>query len=464
MKPASFRIAPLPVSTLFLALLGCSPGPQPPAGHDDSHEPHEEEGPESVRLTDDQVAAAGIRLQATGPGEITRHLTLPAVVAANADAVTHVNPKAPGIVRSIEKQLGTAVREGELLCRIDSAELGAAVAAFVRERALVEAGKTTLEREGRLFQERLETAERVLQGAIDINRRIQEREQELQSQAVSTIRPLLEAERTLQASELEKERALTDLRAERDTRLLVLEVELEERRIGLTAAINALSALGLTEEDLADLEPGSPLLAGTYEIRAPRPGIVAGRHITTGEFVDSSTKLYTLEDLTRVWVVASAFETQIPSVRTGQSGRIRLDAFPGLELEARVTLVGYEVDASSRALGVRLELDNPTLSDWPEEYPLRPGMFGGVDLVIARERAPLVLAEGAIVHAENGDFVFVRTAPGTFERREVRLGPPAGENVAVLSGLAAGEEVAVSGTFHLESALRKGELGGGHSH
>jgi cobalt-zinc-cadmium efflux system membrane fusion protein len=419
---------------------------------------------ESVELTQAQIEAAGIRVQPAAPGEIARHLTLPAVVAADADTVSHVNPKAPGIVRSIHAHLGQEIEEGQLLCTIDSVELGGAVAAFVRARALVSAAETTLERERELFGGRLATAEQVLDGAIEVNRRIHAREVELQEKAVSTIRPLLEAEKVLQSSELDKQRQLTELRAERDSRLLALEVELTERRIGRDAAANALLALGVAPDLLEDLQPGSPLLAGTYEIRAPRGGIVAARHITSGEFVDSQTKLFMLEDLSRVWIMASAFEEQVQSVRTGQTGRVRLDAFPGRVFEGKVTFVGYEVDPKSRALGVRLELENSDLPGWSEAYPLRPGMFGRADLEIARAPARVVLPESAVVHEDEGDFVFVRTAPRTFERRHVELGPPSGDVVEISAGVEPGEEVAVAGTFQLKSALRKGELGEGHSH
>lgn len=432
------------------------------AGEED-HDDHEGES-ESVELTQAQMEAAGLLVQLAAQGEIARQITLPAVVAADADAVSHVNPKAPGIVRSIHAQLGQKIKEGQLLCVIDSVELGGAVATFVRARALVSAAETTLARESELFEGRLKTADLVLDGAIEVNRKIHARELELQEKAVSTIRPLLEAEKALQNSELDKERQVTELKAERDARLLALEVDLTERRIGQDAAANALFALGVAPGLLQDLKPGSPLLGGTYEIRAPREGIVAARHITSGEFVDSETKLFTLEDLTRVWIMASAFEEQVQSVLTGQTGHVRLDAFPGQAFEGQVTLVGYEVDPESRALQVRLELENTDIPGWPEDYPLRPGMYGAVDLIIARTQARIVLPESAIVHEDEGDFVFVRTAPGTFERRHVELGPPSGDVVEVRAGVEPGDEVVVAGTFQLKSALRKGELGEGHSH
>lgn len=463
-RTGALRVALL--SALLLLLPGCSKEAESDhaeTSHADE-EGHTEHDEESIELTAAQIEAAGIRVEPAAAGEVARHLTLSAVAAPNADAVTHVNPKAPGIVRSIHKHLGEDVQEGELLCVLDSVELGSAVAAFVRARSLVDAAETTLEQASKLFAVRLETSERVLQGAVDINRRIHEREKELQEKAVSTIRPLLEADKALQNSELERDRGLTDLRAERDTRLLALQVDLTERRIAQDATRSALLTLGVDPALLEKPGPGALLLAGTYEIRAPRAGIVSGRHITTGEFVDSQTKLYTLEDLSRVWILASAFEKQIQSVRTGQASRIHLDAFPGQIFEGLVTLVGYEVDPMSRALGVRLELENPTLPDWPEKYPLRPGMFGSVDLVIEKTQARVVLPEAAIVHEDAGEFVFVRTAPGRFERRPVELGPPSGSVVEIRAGVEPGEEIAVTGTFHLKSALGKSELGGGHSH
>lgn len=451
------------LGTLLLLAPACSPSED----HDPdetSHLGEDDHEDEHIELTTAQIEAAGITVERAAGGEVIRYLTLPAVATANADAVTHVNPKAPGIVRSIHKHLGEVVEEGSLLCVIDSVELGSAVAAFVKARALVQAAEMTLEQEATLYARRLETAERVLQGAIEINQRIHEREQELQDKAVSTMRPLLEADKALQNSKLDMDRDLTDLRAERDVRLLALEVSLTERKIDQEATRNALLARGVDPALIEKLAPGSPLLAGTYEIMAPRGGIVAGRHITTGEFVDAATKLYTLEDLSRVWILASAFEGQIQSVRTGQEGRIHLDAFPGQAFEAQITMIGYEVDPQSRALGVRLELENKALASWPEEYPLRPGMFGSVDLVVERIQARVVLPEDAIVHDGEHDYVFVLVAPGTFEQRDVELGAPTGEVVEVREGVEPGEEIVVTGTFQLKSAQRQGELGGGHNH
>ena len=201
-----------------------------------------------------------------------------------------------------------------------------------------------------------------------------------------------------------------------------------------------------------------------YRVHATGPGVVVNRHVSTGEFVEAGAKLYIIENLASVWFVASAFEEQLQSVRSGQPAHVALDAFPGTTLNGVVSFLDYHVDPTSRSVGVRITLDNDQLESWPEELPLRPGMFGRAELETTSREASLVLPEAALVHEDQGDYVFVQVEPFAFERRDVAVKPVAGGRVEILSGLEQGEMVAVSGTFLLKSAERQGELGGGHSH
>ncbi|MFT7485981.1 MAG: cobalt-zinc-cadmium efflux system membrane fusion protein, partial [Candidatus Paceibacteria bacterium] len=101
---------------------------------------------------------------------------------------------------------------------------------------------------------------------------------------------------------------------------------------------------------------------------------------------------------------------------------------------------------------------------WPEELPLRPGMFGRVELFSSARQVPVVVPERALVHDNGGDAVFVQVEPLGFELRDVQTRHAAGGVVEITSGLKAGERVVVEGTFLLKSAERQGELGGGHNH
>lgn len=464
-------LVPLIVSCL-LALQGCSSGEDEHAGHDHEGEPagahveddqHEGEG-EHVELTEKQFRSAGIEVAAAQPARVSEVLTLPGTVAPNADAVLHVTPRVAGRVRSVAKHLGESVEAGDLLCVLDSVELGAAVADFLRDSERVAAAEETLGRARELYTGRLEALTTVLEGAIEIQERIYKREKDLQERAVSTMRPMLEADKAFQLAKLDRDKQLTELRAERDERVLELEVDLRTKRIDLTAASNKLRTLGLGAEDLEGLNETSSLVAGEYRILAPGGGVVVNRHASTGEYVEAGSKLYIIENLSSVWFVASAFEEQLQSVRSGQTAYVSLDAFPGTTLNGEVSFLDYHVDPTSRSVGVRITLDNEQLSGWPEELPLRPGMFGRAELETTSRQAAIVLPESALVHEDAGDYLFVQVEPFAFERRDVDTKLVAGGMIEVTAGLDPGEMVAVSGTFLLKSAERQSELGGGHSH
>ena len=450
----------IPVLFLATLLLACS---EDAHDHDDHAEPDEhEEG--HVELTEDQFASAGIEVQAVGPGRLSEALTLPGTIAPNADAVLHVTPRVTGRVREVRKHLGEQVEVGDLLCVIDSVPLGDAAAAYLRARAVAESAEETLERGKQLYAGRLEALAGTHDGAIAVHQRIYDREEELQQKAVSTVRPLLEAEKALQTAKLDKQRQLTELRAERDSRELELEVDLRAKRIDLAAAANRLRTLGVPTDDLAELTEDSPLLSGQYDVFASGSGIVVNRHISPGEYVEAGAKLFIIEDLSSVWFVASAFEEQVQTVRTGQAVRVLLDAFAGRAFNGTVSFVDYHVDPTSRSIGVRVALDNEQHQGWSEGFPLRPGMFGRAELETASRVVPLLLSEAALLHEDAGDYVFVQVEPLGFERRDVSVRHGAGGMVEVVEGLEEGEFVAVAGTFLLKSAERQSELGGGHSH
>lgn len=474
---------------LLFLLIGCSSGEDGHEGHDhaadqateDSHEveptdphaghAHEGEPDEAhsddeghVELTEKQFRSAGIEVQAAVAGRVSEMLTLPGVVTPNTDAVLHVTPRVSGQVRSASKHLGDTVQAGEVVCVIDSIELGRAVAEFIRDRDLVAAAEETLAQERELYSKRMVALTTVLEGAISIQELIYKREEELQSKALSTMRPLLEADKALQLAKLERDQQLTELEAERDARVLTLEVELRARRIEQTSARSQLLILGVSHQELEGLDESSPLISGEFKVLSPGNGVVVNRHASIGEYVEAGAKLYILEDLSTVWFVASVFEEQLLSVRIGQSARVSFDAFPGTSLSAEVSFLDYHVDPTSRSVGLRITLDNEQLAEWPEDLPLRPGMFGRVELETASRQAAVVLPEKALLHEDAGDYVFVQVEPFAFERRDVKVKHVAGDMVEVTSGLKPGEMVAISGTFLLKSAERQAELGGGHSH
>ncbi len=457
---------------VLLALAGCPGKPKPAGdGHDhgaegggheeEGHGGHEEEGhgghdhgehgesSDEVKLTKDQLASSGVKTETAGVGSVATTLPVTAVVTADLDAQVHVTPKVPGVVRAVRKQLGDKVATGDVLCEIDSVEVGQAAAEWVKARTLLESQRAILVQEETLLGRRVELAETILA-----------REERLKSQEIGTVRAFYEAEQKLAEAKLDRDRRLLEVRA------AVRQLEVEQ-----AATRSRLSVMGLAKEDIERLAEDDGSLGsdlGRIRVRAAAAGLVAARHVTLGEFVEPADVLFEVHDMSRVWVEARVFEKDLRLVRTGQKACVKLEAFPGACFDGRVALIGASLDRESRAAVVRIELANPSSDVWPEDFPIRPGMFGMVELILEERMAPVVLAETAIVHEGAQTFVFVREAEdaagATFERHEVVIKDAGAGRVEVVSGLEAGAVVATSGLFTLKSVARQGELGGGHTH
>ena len=438
--------------------------------HDDAdeHEVHVEGEP--IELSPEQASAAGIVLHTAGPGLVEKRLVLPAVVEPDTNAISHVTASISGVVSVVNLGLGQQVEEGDILCVLDSVELGGIAADYRRDKALAAAATKALEGEKKFFKDRLAGALANFDGTIEVRRATVEQEQKLHDQQLSTLRPLLEAERALQEAELAKSLGMTELEAERDGRLLALESASEQSRITALSSYGRITALGIHADDLKAILDDSGVYAGSFSIRARRSGVIIKRLLSVGQYVPMGTELFEIQDLSKIWVVASAFEGSLRKITRGQRAEVRLHAFPGTVLVGEVVKINDSVDRESRALALRVELENKTLEAWDEQFPLRPGMFGEVSLVIESKQVPIALPEAAIVHEASGiDAVFVQVEDGHFEKRivevligdaelvEVRPVPGAGEP------LKTGDRVAVGGTFTLKSMDQSENLVG-HEH
>jgi RND family efflux transporter MFP subunit len=165
--------------------------------------------------------------------------------------------------------------------------------------------------------------------------------------------------------------------------------------------------------------------------------------VTQGEKIDSNSTLLDIADLSRVWIIASVYEYELPFVRVGQTAAVALSYLPGRTFSGRVTLVYPVLEESTRTVQVRLEFDNPDLALKPEMY---------ADVIIESDLGErLALPESAVLASGTRNVVFVAKGEGYFEPREVRLGVRLPEFVEVLEGVAEGDRVVTSGTFFVDS-------------
>jgi membrane fusion protein, copper/silver efflux system len=185
-------------------------------------------------------------------------------------------------------------------------------------------------------------------------------------------------------------------------------------------------------------------------------GYVTSKGIFEGQQVDPSMMdLFTITDLSRVWIQGDFYEYEARALRVGEDARLTLLYEPGVRRDARVAFVYPTLNPESRTLRVRFEVDNPRLE-------LKPGMFANVELT-ADAREGIVIPDSAIIDTGERQVVFVRLGGARFEPRQVRLGVRGGGKAEVVSGVAVGEEVVVRANFLLdsESQLRSAIAGAG---
>lgn len=194
----------------------------------------------------------------------------------------------------------------------------------------------------------------------------------------------------------------------------------------------------------------------TFTLVAPRGGIVVAKQILDGTSVDPSTELYTISDLSRVWVLADIYESDVGGIHVGQAGRLEVEG-GGAPLEAKVAFVPPTIDEPTRTLKVRFELAN-------EKRVLRPGAFATVSMDLALGKG-LAIPESAIIRTGTRAIAFVVHEGEHVTPREVALGPLVEGFYRIENGLSAGDVVATGAQFLLDSETRlRATSGAGAGH
>jgi RND family efflux transporter MFP subunit len=222
----------------------------------------------------------------------------------------------------------------------------------------------------------------------------------------------------------------------------------EVRRGGeelLAAARRRLELFDVPPSFIAELET-SGRTQRTVTLLAPVSGFVTAKDVFEGQQVEPGMELYTITDLSRVWVEADFYEYEARALAVGQPANLSLPYDPGVRLAGRVTYVYPTLEPESRTLKVRLDFSNP-------DGTLRPGTFADV---VARleEREGIVVPDSAILDSGLRQIVFVERRTGLFEPREVHVASRAEGKALVLSGILEGERVAVRANFLLDSESR----------
>lgn len=238
----------------------------------------------------------------------------------------------------------------------------------------------------------------------------------------------------------------------------------------VNAARERLRLWDVGEEEIAALEKEGKVKR-ELTMYSPVSGIVTERAAYHhGRFVNPEMDLYTITDLSSVWMLAQVFEFEVPYVRIGQQATVRLSYTPGKTYTGNVSFINPSVDPKTRTVSVRIDMPNSNLE-------LKPDMYADVELAIDYGTQILVPQE-AVLDSGTEQVVFVARGDGYFEPRPIKTGPKmaglpmaggastGSEQVIVLSGLRAGETIVTSGNFLIdsESRLKNPASGPKHQH
>jgi Cu(I)/Ag(I) efflux system membrane fusion protein/cobalt-zinc-cadmium efflux system membrane fusion protein len=208
------------------------------------------------------------------------------------------------------------------------------------------------------------------------------------------------------------------------------------------AAEQRLRQWDIPESEIAKLkETGKPVTDLT--INSPVEGYITERNALPNMYAEPSTKLYTVADLSRVWVYAQVFQDDIGRVKPGDTAQITVDSYPGRTFSGQIEEILPQVDIATRTVRVRLAMANPG-------FKLKPGMFVNVDLKTSLGRQ-LVVPASAVFQSGTRQLVFLDHGNGSLEPKEITIGPRVGDDFVVLKGLKAHESIVTSASFLIDS-------------
>lgn len=227
----------------------------------------------------------------------------------------------------------------------------------------------------------------------------------------------------------------------------------ENSEILIEAARRRLELWDLSAAQISELEHTRKTIR-TVTLYSPAAGYVMSRNAFPSQRVTPETELYAISDLSRVWIMADVFESDIPKVHLGQPATIAQPFAGGIDIPAKVTYVQPQVDPATRTLKVRLEAPNANMR-------LKPDMFVNVEFRLAAQGG-LTVPAGAVVNTGLRKTVFVDRGNGYLEPRAVETGESIGDRVQIVKGLRAGERVVASGAFLIDSEAQLKNPGGVH--
>lgn len=332
-----------------------------------------------------------LKIAPAGGGETTETLRVPARIEVDEQRVARIGAAVTGRVVEVHAILGQRVKSGATLATLHSAELSAAQLSYLKA----------------LSQE------------------------ELQRSAVNRAKLLFKAD-VIGAAELQRR-----------------ESELSQAQAELQASYDQLSVMGMTKNAKLKLAE-TRTVRSISSITATLDGAIIERNVTPGQVVQPSNSLFTVADLSHVWVVAEVPEQQASLVKKGETAQAVVPALNGKRITGKLIYVADTVNPDRRTVLVHMDVANT-------DGILKPEMLASM-LIESEPQQRLLVPAAAVVREFNKDNVFVQLDEKSFSLRPVTLGQENNGFIIVESGLKEGERIVIEGAFHLNNERKRKEL------
>lgn len=379
-------------------------------------EEHAADLPEgTVEVPEAAQKNANIEVAAAAVTRVPGTLAVTGSVTPDEARVAHVRPLARGVVEQIAVSLGSRVTAGQTLLTYDNIELGQLVGQFLTEQAALRQTRTD---------------QQVRRTSLD------------RAEALIKIEAIAQQELDVRRAEVANAEAAV---ASAQARVSGVEEQLHR--------------FGLSDADLKALAPDSkeaPHRVGSHStLRAPFAGVVTKLNAANGEVVEPADEVFTIADISTVWVLADVYEKDLSKVTRDGTVAITVDAYPDRVFTGRITHVSDLIDPTTRTARVRCVVEN-------KDGALKLDMFAKVMLGTREDGQALAVPADAVQQVEGQAVVFTQESATRFVRHVVQIGRRSGDLVEILSGVDEGQRVVGKGSFYLKTALLRELIGDEH--
>lgn len=340
-----------------------------------------------LKLGKEALQTAGVKVSVLQEQAISGQVVVTASIQANQDKLARVAARVPGRIAKVMANLGAGVKAGQALALIDSIEVGEAQSAYAQAASEQALAKANFDRAQKLYAEQIISQKDYLRARSDF----------------------------------------------------------EKAKAVLRAASEKRQALGIAGRNSA-----ASSVASVFAVSAPFAGTVIDKAAVLGELAQADKPLFTVADLSTVWIVANLYEKDLGKVRLGAPAAVSTTAYPDATFQGKVTYISSVMDKESRTAKAIIEVPN-------RDQRLKLDMFATAAIDTGGYGKALLLPEDAVVLVQGQPTVFVQVADG-FDARAVELGDKLQGRVVVKAGIRPGEKVVTAGAFALKATMLKSQI------